>query len=88
MAYYTAAKKKTQGFTVGTIFRVWAEGDTVYALKQNFENHPVTLKVIAIDNVQLFTYSKEMARRVFIKPSKDLEDVIEESIMLCEAAYC
>lgn len=86
--YYAAAKKKTQCHTAGTIFKVWRDGDTVCAQKQNFTNHPITLKVMAVGVGDIIAYSVEMARRTFTRPCTDIEAVIEESIMICEATYC
>ena len=85
--YYAVAKKKTQGHTAGSIFRVYRD-DAVYAIKQKFTNHPITLKTMAVDVGSPIAYSVEMARRTFTSPSKDLDSVIEESIMICEATYC
>lgn len=86
--YYAAAKKKTQGHNAGSIFKVWRDGDAVCAQKQNFTNHPVTLKVMAVGVGDIIAYSVEMARRTFTRPCTDIEAVIEESIMICEATYC
>lgn len=87
--YYAAAKKKTQGHKAGAIFKVWRQSNgTVYAIKQNFTNHPVTLKVMTVNIGEPIAYSVEMARRTFTRPCTDIEAVIEESIMICEATYC
>ncbi len=41
-----------------------------------------------IDPREFVLVSVDEARALFTKPSKVLSDVIEESIMVCEAAYC
>lgn len=86
--YYAVAKKKTQGHNAGSIFKVWRDCDTVCAQKQNFTNHPITLKVMSVGVGDIISYSVDMARRTFTKPTKDLDDAVEEAIMICEANYC
>ena len=88
MTYYCVAKKKTNSYPTGTIFRVWKGlNNTVYAIKQNFGNDPITLKAITINVGQPFTYSINTAKNIFTNPSKDLDDVIEDAILICEANY-
>ena len=86
--YYAVAKKKTQGHPAGSIFKVWRDCDVVCAQRQSFTNHPITLKIIAVGSGDINAYSVDMARLTFTKPTKDLDDSVEESIMISEANCC
>ena len=46
----------------------------------------IELMIVPSDETIEFTQSA--AKHRFITPSKDMDSVIEESIMLCEGAYC
>ena len=81
MPYFAATKAETENHKAGTIFRVWSKGSTVYAATYNFGNNWIEIG-------EPSTYTKEMARRLFTSPSTDIDSVIEESIMICEATYC
>lgn len=35
-----------------------------------------------------YFFTQEQCRSLMLKPSRDLSCVIEQSIMICEAAYC
>ncbi len=88
--WYTAAKVEFGNFKVGEVFVVskTKEGK-VLAKKALFTNHPVTLKaMIVADETRKVQLTQSAARYRFITPSQDMDSVIEESIMLCEGAYC
>lgn len=87
--WYTAAKVEFGSTKVGTIFIVskTMEGK-VLARRVKFTNHPVTFKTLIVPSEETIEFTQSAAKHRFITPSKDMDSVIEESIMLCEGAYC
>ena len=91
MNWYTVAKKETQGFRAGSVFKTWKDGieqDTVWVVKQNFSYNPATGLTVGINIGNPMKYSKLYARKIFTTPVRNLEDAMEESVMQCEANYC
>lgn len=87
--YYAVAKKKTRGYPVGAIFKVFKQAnDIVYAQKQNFAVDAETMKTRGVGIGELFAYTIESARSIFTTPIVKIEDAIEQSIMISEATYC
>jgi hypothetical protein len=87
--WYTAAKTEKMGYKAGTIFIVTKKFSSVFLFPVKFSNAPVTFKTIAVPDPKVFlTVTVDEAREWCIKPSKDFDSVVEESIMICEASYC
>lgn len=87
--WYTAAKVEVGNTKVGTIFVVskTKEGE-VLARRAKCTSHPVTFKTVIVPTDEIIRLTVSAARHRFIKPSKDIDDIVEESIMLYEGAYC
>jgi hypothetical protein len=82
MTYFTILKKEQQGVNIkaGSIFTAKKNGELV-ELSRVVDFHPIRTN-------HSFLLSKEESRKLFTKPSSDLDSVIEEAIMICEAEYC
>ena len=68
----------------GSTFKVMA--GTVWIVKKDAE-HGVRADHIHNKYGPLFL-DQEDARKIFTRPTKDIDSVMEESINVCEAVYC
>ena len=86
--YYVIAKKKTHGYPIGAIFKIFYQANGIaYAQKQNFAVDKETLKTRCVGVGQLYTYTVDSVRRIFTKPVTTLEDAIEKSILISEFGF-
>lgn len=85
--WYAVAKQPIAGYQIGSIFQVWKDGIDVVVQKQTIDfDKAGNMRGILIGSpIQI---SRIYAQRIFTKPTKDFDSVVEESIMQCEAAFC
>jgi hypothetical protein len=69
-------------YRAGTVFQVRKSYDVFVRMDR------IDMDGKFVDPREFVLVSVDEARALFTKPSKVLSDVIEESIMVCEAAYC
>ena len=86
--WFTAAKFEADGIKAGTIFIAKKDYDSVklYRIKFSADRNGKTIAIT--DSKNYMSISVEDAREWLTKPTKDFDAMIEESIMLCEGAYC
>lgn len=78
-------KKEMYGYKAGSMFAVnRIENGTITARYLDVTHTPPIFKH---DHGNL-VLSVDSARDNFTKPTKDLTDLMEESIMVCESVYC
>lgn len=78
-------KKELYGYKAGSMFAVnKIESGMITACCLDMNYTPPIFK-LGHGNLVL---SVENARANFTKPTKDLTDLMEESIMVCESVYC
>ena len=78
-------KKELYGYKAGSMFAVnKIESDSITARCLDMTYTPPIFKH-GHGNLVL---TVSTARDIFTKPTKDLTDLIEESIMVCESVYC
>jgi hypothetical protein len=88
--WYTAAKVEFDNFKVGEVFVVskTKEGKVLAKKVLLTAHHEILKNIVVVDEIHKVEMTQSDARFRFIPPSKDLNAVIEESLMLCESAYC
>lgn len=87
--WYTVAKKEFGWRKVGTVFlakKDYAGYVRLFPVKYGSDKDGKTIPVIDPKNyVQMDSVD---ARRMCTRPTQDFDSVVEESIMICEGAYC
>lgn len=82
---YAVAKKRTNGYPVGAVFKLIKEPNgTFIAFKQNFATSKFTNNLIGVSIGQYYTYTAESVQRIFTKPVDDIVEAVAQSFAITE----
>lgn len=87
--WFTIAKREFDAFKAGTIFiakKDYAEQVRLFKVKFGTGTNGKTIPIA--DPKNYVVLDSQEARNLCTRPSKDFDNVVEESIMICEGAYC
>ena len=87
--WFTIAKVEFDDVKAGTVFiakKDFADSVRLFRIKYSTDRNGNTIPIA--DPKNYIHMGADEARRLCTRPSTDFNSVIEESIMICEGAYC
>ena len=84
--WFTVYRKSDEAGRTGRIFAV--VDTTKYVVELREIDTALSEPNDVVFNHRSMCLPKELAREFITRPTKDFHDAVEESILICEAAYC